>query len=315
MRKDPRRKLRFSNPETRQRMITNDAMIHRFVLHNGRICSSTDNVLGPGQLGLLAGWGVFTTIRVTDGVLFAWDRHWSRMTHDAALMHVPMPEPAAVQKDLIRLVEANGKPTCTLRLVVIRNGGGLWEGPARGTACDVVAMTADLKDWGDSARLGVQPHGRHAASEFAGAKINSWAVNLTWLENAQRRGFDEVILLNERGEVSELTSANIFIATGGDVWTPPLSSGCLPGVTRELLLSEVQAPGFQVRERTLYVDDLFQADEVFITSSTRDLLAVAEVDGRVVSRKGNAMAALRSAFRGYIDSYVRTHAQEGTPVS
>ena len=295
-------------------MITNEAMIHRFVLHNGRICSSTDNVLAPGQFGLLAGWGVFTTIRVTEGVLFAWDRHWARMSHDAALMHVPMSGRQAMHQDLARLIEANGKPNCTLRLVVIRNGGGSWEGPSRGTDCDVVAMTADLTKWGDSVRLGVQPHGRYAATEFAGAKINSWAANLTWLENAHRRGFDEAILLNERGEVSELTSANIFMAAGADVWTPPLSSGCLPGITRELLLSEVQAPGITVRERTLNLDDLYQADDVFITSSTRDLLAVAEIDGRQVNRKGNARTALNAAFGGYIDSYVKAHAQEGAAV-
>ena len=288
-------------------------MIHRFVLHNGRICSSSDNLLAPGQLGLLAGWGVFTTIRVTEGVLFAWDRHWSRLSRDAALMHVPMPDPQALHQDLARLVEANGKPTCTLRLVIIRNAGGLWEGPSRGTACDVVAMTADLKHWGDSVRLAVQPQARHAASEFAGAKINSWAVNLTWLANAQSRGFDEAVLLNERGEVSELTSANIFIAVGPDVWTPPVSSGCLPGVTRELLLSDVKAPGFTVRERTLSLDDLYRADEVFITSSTRDLLGVAEIDGRPVNRQGRARAALNAAFSTYIDAYVKAHAREGAP--
>src|SRR5689334_17510362 len=132
-------------------MITDEPMIHRSLLHNGRICSSTDNLLAPGQLGLLAGRGVFTTIRVTDGVLFAWDRHWSSMTRDDELMHVAMPpEKDEVRRDLLRLVEANGMPNCTLRLVVIRNGGGLWEGPPRGSKCDVVAMTADLKDWGDS---------------------------------------------------------------------------------------------------------------------------------------------------------------------
>jgi branched-chain amino acid aminotransferase len=289
-------------------------MIHRFVLHNGRICSSTDNVLAPGQLGLLAGWGVFSTFRVTEGVLFAWDRHWSRMTRDATLMHIPMPEPAALQKDLARLVEANGKATCTLRLVIVRNGGGLWEGPSRGADCDVVAMTADMKKWGESVRLGVQPQARHAASEFAGTKVNSWAANLTWFENAQRQGFDETVLLNERGEVSELTSANIFAATGADVWTPPLSSGCLPGITRELLLTRVKAPGINVQERTLSLDDLYQADEVFITSSTRDLLAVAEIGGRAVNRKGSAMEALKSAFRSYLDAYVKAHAQEGAAV-
>ena len=66
-------------------------------------------------------------------------------------------------------------------------------------------------------------------SIFAGTKILSWAMNLTWLESVQSRGFDEAILLNERGEVAECTSANIFIANGSQVWTPPLNSGCLPG--------------------------------------------------------------------------------------
>jgi len=290
-------------------------MIHRFVLHNGRICSSTDNVLAPGQLGLLAGWGVFTTIRVSEGVLFAWDRHWSRMTRDAELMHVAMPpDKKAVQQDLARLIEANGMPDCTLRLVVIRNGGGLWEGPPRGIASDVVAMIADLKDWGGSVRLGIQTHARYAASEFAGTKINSWAMNLTWLENAQRRGFDEVVLLNERNEVSELTSANIFMSKGTEVWTPPLSSGCLPGVTRDLLLTDVHTPGFKVIERDFTLDDLYHADEVFITSSTRDLLAVAEIEGRALQHTGGAMEALKAAFRGYLANYVREHAQEGAPV-
>jgi branched-chain amino acid aminotransferase len=291
-------------------------MIHRFVLHNGRICSSADSVLAPGQLGLLAGWGVFTTIRVTEGVLFAWDRHWARMSRDAELLHVPMPpDPVALQRDLLRLVEANGQSTCTLRLVIIRNGGGLWEGPSRGTVCDVVAMTADMKNWGESVRLGVQANARHAASPFAGTKVNSWAFNLTFVEEAQRRGFDEVILLNERGEVSELTSANIFAVKGTEVRTPPLSSGCLPGITRELLLSEVRAPGFRVSEQALTLDDLYQADEVFITSSTRDLLAVAEINGRALDHGGKALQALKATFHNYLESYVRTHAQESAPVS
>lgn len=291
-------------------------MIHRFVLNNGRICTSSEVLLSPGQLGLLAGWGVFTTIRVTEGVFFAWERHWARMTRDATLMHVPMPDPQALQHDLARLVEANGKPNCTLRVVIIRNGGGLWEGPPRAAAYDVVAMTADLKQWGDSVRLGIQPQARHAACEFAGTKINSWAMNLTWYENAQRAGLDEVVLLNERGEVAELTSANIFAVDGNTVLTPPLTSGCLPGITRELLLSgEVRTPGLRVTEQVLSLDELHGADEVFITSSTRDLLAVSEIGGRKLSRRGDAMAALKKAFQDYIAAYVKTHAGEGAPVA
>ena len=99
-------------------------------------------------------------------------------------------------------------------------------------------------------------------------------MNLTWLESAQARGFDEVILLNERGEVAECTSANLFIANGSQVSTPPLSSGCLPGITREVLLAEIRAPGIRVEEKALKPGDLEAADEVFITSTTRDLLPV-----------------------------------------
>ena len=106
-----------------------------------------------------------------------------------------------------------------------------------------------MKDWGGGVKLSVHAQARHAACEFRGTKILSWALNLAMLEEAQEAGFDEVILLNERGEVSECTSANIFAAQGSQVWTPPLDSGCLPGVTRELLLEEVRVEGISTGER------------------------------------------------------------------
>ena len=101
-------------------------------------------------------------------------------------------------------------------------------------AFDIVAFTAPLNNWGDAVKLGIVPQARHAASEFAGTKYLSWSENLTRYERAHEQGFDEVVLLNERGEVAECTSANIFMVQGENVFTPPLSSGCLPGVTRAL---------------------------------------------------------------------------------
>jgi branched-chain amino acid aminotransferase len=132
-------------------------------------------------------------------------------------------------------------------------------------------------------------------------------MNLTWLENAQQRGFDEAILLNERGEVAECTSANIFIANGNQVWTPPLSSGCLPGVTREVLLDEIRVPGLEVREKPLLPGDLQAADEVFITSTTRDLLPVEEIEGAKVGRTLAAQTALAAAFHARLRQYVAEH--------
>jgi branched-chain amino acid aminotransferase len=280
-------------------------VIHRYVLHNDAICDAADLTLSPGQVGLLAGWGVFTTMRVADGVLFAFERHWARMKRDATTMHVPLPEDSeSVRRKLVELVEANGAYNCTLRLVVVRNGGGMWAGPSNGREGDVIALTATSKEWGEGAKLAYQENGRHAACPFAGTKILSWAMNLTWLESAQWRGFDEVILLNERGEVAECTSANIFIANGNEVWTPPLTSGCLPGITRELLLSDARAPGINVRAQAFTPADLEAADEVFITSTTRELLPVLQVEGNKVGRCDSARRALAAVFREYVRNYV-----------
>jgi branched-chain amino acid aminotransferase len=283
-------------------------VLHRHVLHNDQVQLATDLSLAPGQVGLLAGWGVFTTLRVADGVPFAWERHWARITRDAAAFHVPLPhDNESVRRKLLELIEANGVTNCTLRLVIVRNGGGMWAGPSTGRTSDVIALTADSKDWGDSVKLAYVHQARHAACEFAGTKILSWAMNLTWLEKAQQRGFDEVILLNERGEVAECTSANIFIANGSEVWTPPLSSGCLPGITREVILGEVRVPGIKVIEKTVMPAYLESADEVFITSTTRDLLTVSQVEDRSVGRSDRARKSLAAGFSEYLRAYIASH--------
>ncbi len=158
-------------------------------------------------------------------------------------------------------------------------------------------------------KLGVIPNGRHAASEFAGAKILSWSENLTRYERAREQGLDEVVLLNERGEVSECTSANLFAVYKGAVHgervlTPPLSSGCLPGVTRAVLLEEIRLSGLMVEERVLLPPDLESADEVFLASTTRELLPVVSIEGMRI-REGRAVRdRLQKAFTAYIESYV-----------
>src|ERR1700722_10996962 len=237
--------------------------MHRFLLHNGNILDAHEKSLSAGQVGLLNGWGVFSTLRVADGVLFAFERHWERMQRDAARIHVPFPADAAeVKAHLLRLVEANSASHATLRVMVVRNRGGMFEGPDQERDFDVLAFTKDLNPWGNSVRLSIKPHARYAANEFSGCKILSWSQNLTWYEEARARGFDEAVLLNEHGEVSECTSANIFAATGNEVSTPPLDSGCLPGVTRELLPA-VFIEGLKTRNHGSVVDRLVGALEEY----------------------------------------------------
>jgi branched-chain amino acid aminotransferase len=283
--------------------------MHRFLLHNDRILDAHEKSLSAGQVGLLNGWGVFSTLRVADGVPFAFERHWERMQRDAAKTHVPFPtDPADFRAQLLRLVEANSAWNATLRVMVVRNRGGLFEGPDQERDFDVLAFTKDLNPWGNSVRLAIKPNARYAANEFSGCKILSWSQNLTWYEEARARGFDEAVLLNERGEVSECTSANIFAATEGEVCTPPLDSGCLPGVTRELLLEVVRVPSIKVMERPLKPEDLERADQVFITSTTRDLLPAVFIEGLKVRSERNIVDPLVKALEKYREDYVKRNA-------
>ena len=288
--------------------------MHRLFLHNDDILDTHAKTLSAGQTGLLNGWGVFSTIRIEEGVLFAFERHWDRMRHDAQLMHVPFPSDAAWLKSrLLRLIEANSALNATLRVAVVRNHGGFFEGPDQTRDFDLIAFTTNRNPWGDSVRLAMKPFARYAQNEFAGAKILSWAHNLTWYEEAHQRGFDEMLLLNERGEASECTSANIFALHGREVWTPPLTSGCLPGVTRALALEEVRAPGIKVLEKTMLPKDLEAADQVFISSTTRDFLPVSEIEGLKIHNQGAVMQELSKAFENYRQAYVAAHAGVAVP--
>ena len=279
--------------------------MHPHLLHNDEIRPARDSVIAPGQVGFLNGWGVFTTIRVYDGVMFAWERHWARMCRDAKKMYVPMPEqPEWLEAQLYKLIDSNQAVDATLRVAIVRNKGGMFEGPDIVREFDVIAFTRDVADWGESVKLGIVPQARHAANEFAGIKFISWAQNLTWYEQAHRRGLDEMVLLNERNEVSECTSANIFTVFGGRVFTPGLlASGCLAGITRDVLLNDIQIPGVEIGEHILLPADLESADEVFITSTTREILPVTSVEGLSVKAGRTMIGRLQEAFTAYHRNY------------
>ncbi len=304
--------------------------MHRFLLHNDDLRDAAERIVSPGQLGLLNGWGVFSTLRVYDGVMFAWERHFARMQRDAVRLRVPFPQdPEWLKQRLDRLIERNQAWNATLRVVIVRNRGGqwlkMWEGPAADREFDAIAFTADVNPWSDptkpggtAVRLGMVANARFAANEFAGVKYLSWSQNLTWYERAHEQGFDEVLLLNERGEMAECTSANIFAVHGTDdkaksrVSTPPLLSGCLPGVTRLTLLEDVCVEGIKVVEQTLMPADLESADEVFITSTTRELLPVASIEGlKLRDSRGSVRERLQAAFTDHVRAYVT--ARRATP--
>src|ERR1700722_19021267 len=161
-------------------------MIDRFVFHNNRLQPITEVRLSPGQSGLLSGWGLFTTMRVIEGVPFAFERHWRRLLRDAQKTHCPFPfEEEAVLGHLNEVLRANDVREGCARIYVIHNQAGLWRSDEDLPAADLVFYSGGLPPHREPVRLALRPHGRHAASPLAGVKVTSWLNNVGNLHGAE----------------------------------------------------------------------------------------------------------------------------------
>jgi branched-chain amino acid aminotransferase len=186
-------------------------MIHRFVNHNGQIVPVEEARLSPGQAGLLNGWGLFTTLRVFHGQPFAFERHWRRLEKDAGRTRLPFSfDPAQVRASLMDLISRNEVLEGTARIYMVYNKVGFWQSAETLPQVDLLLCTAGLPAYREPVRLCIAENARHAASPLAGVKTTSWLPNVWQLQGAQQKGFDEALLLNERGQVAECTTANIF---------------------------------------------------------------------------------------------------------
>jgi branched-chain amino acid aminotransferase len=283
-----------------------ELVIHRFVFHNDRLSPIEEVRLSPGQAGLLNGWGLFTTMRIVTGIPFAFERHWKRLQRDAERTHCPFPFNAeAVRGKLDELLLANEVREGCARIYAIYNQVGFWRSDENFPRVDLILYSSDLPSYREPVKLGLRENGRHAASPLAGVKVTSWLNNVWSLYEAQQTGCDETVMLNERGEVAECTAANIFCVRGGRVYTPPLASGCLEGVTRSVLLEIGARAGAPVEERTLFPEDLYGADEVFISSTNRSMLGVSEMNGhRIANAPGPVTLKLEKTFAQYVREYI-----------
>ncbi len=279
-------------------------MIHPNVFHNESLLPVEQVRLSPGQAGLICGWGIFTTLRISRGEAFAYERHWRRLEKDAAITHLPMPYAAAkVRVHIHELIRANKLTEGCARVYLIYNTVGFWQSNEKQAQVDLIIYTAPLPEHRNVVRLGLREHGRHAASPLAGVKTISWLNNVWAVAEANKEGFDEVVMLNERGEAAECTSANIFAVKAGKIFTPPLNSGCLEGVTRGILMEIAPERGVSVVEKALRPEDLYSADEVFISSTNRNLISVAEIAGHKIPI-GPVCDRMNDLFSAYVDEYV-----------
>jgi branched-chain amino acid aminotransferase len=276
------------------------------IVHNGRIVPLEEVHLSPGQVGLLMGWGVFTTLRIYRGIPFAFERHWARMTRDAERLEVTIPyEMDRVARIIRELTAANSRPEGMARVSFVKNQGGLWSQADGLGPTDLLIFTRELVPWPATQCLTLQPMGIFSGGRYAGAKMLSWVPHAAVLSRAHEAGYDDALLLNEKGNLSECTSANIFLVRGGRVLTPPLSSGCLSGITREILLEIASRTGIEILEQELTTQDLASAEEAFISSTTREVAAIDRIDPDwKFPAPGQITTTLERAFRDYVQAYL-----------
>ena len=224
--------------------------------------------------GLTVGDGVFETLKTQDGRAFALSRHLDRLAASAAGLGLPEPDRDEVTRACRAVLDAVPLPLGRLRITY--TGGLSPLGSDRGDAAPTLVVAhAETPRRPDTTAVITVPWTRNERGALAGLKTTSYAENVIALARARQEAASEALFANTAGQLCEGTGTNVFVVLDGELHTPPLSAGCLAGITRALVLEWTGA-----RETELPMDCLDRAEEVFLTSSTRDVQAVRRVDGR-----------------------------------
>jgi branched-chain amino acid aminotransferase len=241
---------------------------------NGTMVEPGRPVLRADDHGITVGDGVFETMKVVGGTPFAMSRHLRRLLASAAGLGLTV-EPDVILSGINAVLGHEPTGSCRLR-VTVTGGPGPFGSDRGAGGPTVIVSTSPLSHWPASASVVVVPWTRNERAPTAGLKTTSYADNVIALGYAHERGAGEAIFANTRGELCEGTGSNVFVAVGGELVTPPLDSGCLAGITRELIIEWLG----DVVERPVPVTALAEAEEAFLASSTRDIQPIEIVDGR-----------------------------------
>ena len=243
---------------------------------NGRLYDDPhEAAIATTDHGLLVGDGVFETLKVTEHGAFAVRRHLHRMCRSAGALGLPAPDHTMIQEGIAAVLEGRDFPRGKLRITYTGGRGPLGSEAAYGPPSLVVAL-APAEAAAPVTSIVTAPWTRNERGALAGVKSTSYAENVRTLGYAAERGCSEAIFLNTAGHVCEGTGTNIFLVFGDTIVTPPLSSGPLAGVTRELIMERTP-----VEERDLTLNEAKMADEAFLTSSMRDIQGIERWDDQV----------------------------------
>jgi len=283
---------------------------------NGTIRPATEAVVPVYDHGFLYGEGVYETLRTYNRVPFLFDRHINRLRASSQRIHLDVPftddELAQWIDETVAAAGAPERSELYIRILFTRGVGELNYDPRSTPTPTTVIIVKPLE--APPARVfekginicRVDILRNHPGSVNPLIKANNLLNNALAMQEANRRGGEEGLMCNYRGEISECSQANFFMVRDGVVLTPTSEAGLLEGITRAFLFEIGKDAGIEVREAVLYPKDLETADEAFITSTTRELSPVTSIDGKPVG-SGKVGALTKKLLEGY-----RKRAQELT---
>jgi len=287
--------------------------MEELVYLNGKLLLSSQAWLSPFDHGFLYGYGLFETMRAYSGKVFRLSRHIDRLKSSAAFMGLTE---KLAHYDLARAVtdtiQANHLTDARIRLTVSAGPGDVVPAPDRCSEPTVfiiarpyTPLSAKVYERGFQACL--SSFRRDSSSPLSRLKSCNYLLSVLARREAKLAGADEALLLNEKGELTEGSTSNLFIVSGGVVLTPPLESGILPGIARETTLEIASSLMMKVEERRLVPGQLCRADEAFLTNSLLEIVPLTIVDDKPVGsgHPGPLTRKLMSAYKDLVRTETR----------
>ena len=275
--------------------------MEQIVYLNGSLLPRSQARISCFDLGFLYGYGLFETMRAYSGHIFRLEKHLERLSQSATLLGLPVIA-SDLKKACHNTMKANKLKDARIRLTVSIGGEGEITPEIPKHPKPTVLVTAaryfPLSDeiYRKGYKAVVSTIDRDSQSPLSLLKSANYLSSILARREARAAEADEAILLNERGFLCEGSTSNIFLVSDGELITPDVESGCLPGITRQAVIELARGLGRSISEREVQLDELFHADEAFLTNSITELMPLAEVNNQRIGR-GKVTERLMQAYK------------------
>jgi branched-chain amino acid aminotransferase len=278
---------------------------------DGKWCDRESATVSVYDHGLLYGDGVFEGIRVYGGKIFRLDEHLSRLYDSAKAIWLtiamPREEMAAITKEAVR---RSGMAEAYIRHLVTRGVGDLGLDPRKCPKSSIIIIVDTIKLWPEQvyeAGLNVITAGTpipHREALSPRVKSLNYLAHILAKVEGINAGADEVLMLDSAGHVAEGSGQNVFVVKNGRLRTPPAYAGILKGVTRDVVIELAQKAGYEIEQTILNRYDIYTADEAFFTGTASEIVAIRQLDGRVIGtgKAGSMTRDLRARFQALVRS-------------